>query len=135
MVGEVNEVELTQLENHMCLVHGLMLQLVELASRAEQMVLIVDLKKIKPKVLSNKMLITALKKVFALSAQYFPEFLYKGFVVNAPLSFSKLWSTLETQLPSATKDKIRVMGACTHPDILTLVNKSLNISYLLLFFL
>lgn len=135
MVGEISEVELSQLENHMCLVHGLMLQLVELASKAEQMVLIVDLKRIKPKVLSNKMLIAALKKVIALSTQYFPEFLYKAFVVNAPLSFSKLWSTLETQLSSTTKDKIRVMGACTHPDILTLVSKNLKISCPLLFFL
>jgi len=122
MLGELNEAELLQIEDHMCLVHGVMLQLVKLANKAEQVILIIDLKKIKPKLLSNKALITAFKKIITLSLQYFPGLLYKGFIVNAPLSFSKLWSTFECQLSANTLSKIRVMGGCTHPEILALVS-------------
>lgn len=121
MLGGLSEDDLVHLETHLCLVHAAVLQLVVLANRAEQMVLVVDLKGIKVKLLSNKMIFSALKKIISLCLQYFPEFLYKGFIVNVPLSFTKLWNTLEAQLPASTRGKIRVIGGCTHPDIAALV--------------
>eukprot|EP00826_Nyctotherus_ovalis_P021190 TRINITY_DN16799_c0_g1_i3.p2 TRINITY_DN16799_c0_g1~~TRINITY_DN16799_c0_g1_i3.p2 ORF type:complete len:152 (-),score=12.36 TRINITY_DN16799_c0_g1_i3:93-548(-) len=112
----------------MCLVHGVMLQLVQLANRAEQMILIIDLKGVKAKLLSNKTIFSALKKIMSLCLQYFPEMLYKGFIVNVPLSFAKLWSTLEAQLPAGTRAKIRAIGGCTHPDIAALVTCRLTLA-------
>lgn len=121
MVGELSEVDLSQIENHMNIVNGLMLHLAQVANRAEQIILIIDLKKIKAKVLSNKILISALRKTISLALQYFPELLYEGFIVNAPMSFSKLWDSLASLLPASTKEKVRVIGACTHPAITALV--------------
>lgn len=122
MVGKLDEVEFSQIENHMGIVHGVMLQLVEIARTAEQMVLVIDLKKIKPKLFSNKMIVTALKKIFAFSVEYFPNFLYKGFIVNAPMSFSTLWNSLESSLSTSTREKIKVIGGCSNPEIDALVH-------------
>ncbi len=121
MVGRVSEQELAQVESHMSIVHGIALHLTQIANKAEQMVLIVDLKRIKAKTFSNKLVNTALKKIIGLSEQYFPELLYKAFVVNAPMSFSQLWSTYESGIPPATLAKIRVIGGASDPEITALV--------------
>ena len=121
MAGHVNEIELFQMENHMTLVHGIMLQLTTIANKNEQMVLIIDLKKIKSKIFSNKMINSALDKIIGLSLQYFPGFLYKGFIVNAPMSFSSLWSKFESRIPVSTREKIRIIGASSDPEISSLV--------------
>ena len=121
MVGQLSEIELAQVESHMSLVHGVVLHLTQIANKAEQIVLIIDMKKIKVKTFSNKMINTALKKIIGLSLQYFPEFLYKGFIVNAPMSFSQFWDTLSTTIPSSTLSKIRVIGGSSDPEIEHLV--------------
>eukprot|EP01022_Parablepharisma_sp_SALTPOND_P016806 TRINITY_DN2554_c0_g1_i1.p3 TRINITY_DN2554_c0_g1~~TRINITY_DN2554_c0_g1_i1.p3 ORF type:complete len:180 (-),score=10.72 TRINITY_DN2554_c0_g1_i1:979-1518(-) len=121
MVGQMNELELAQVESHMSLVHGIALQLTQIANKAEQAILIVDLKKIRVKTFSNKMVNTALKKIIGLSLQYFPDFLYKGFIVNAPMSFSQVWDSYSTLLPPATLAKIRVIGGPSDPEITSLV--------------
>ena len=121
MVGQLNELELAQIENHMSLVHAIAIQLTQAANRAEQIIFIVDLKKIKVKTFSNKMLNTALKKVIALATQYFPDLLYKGFIVNAPMSFSQLWSTFESSIPASTLAKIKVIGGPTNSELTSLV--------------
>ena len=121
MVGHINETEITQVENSMDLVHGIILHLAQAASKAEQIILIIDLKKIKPKSFSNKTLSTALKKAISLSLQYFPEFLYKGFIVNAPMSFSTFWDSICALLPETTKKKIRVIGGSSDPEITLMV--------------
>ncbi len=121
MVGQMNEIELAQVENHMSLVHGVALQMTQVGNRCEQIILIIDLKKIKVKTFSNKMITTALKKIIGLSLQYFPEILYKGFIVNAPMSFSQVWGTFESAIPAATLGKFRVIGGPSDPEIVSLV--------------
>ena len=124
VAGRLCEQELAQVESHMSLVHGIVLQLTHLANRAEQIILIVDLKKIKVKTFSNKLINTAIKKVIALCTQYFPELLYKGFIVNAPMSFSQFWGTFESLIPPPTLAKFRVIGGATDPEISALVPKT-----------
>ncbi len=113
----MSEQEVAQAESHMSLVHGIMLQLSQVANRAEQIVLIIDLKRIKVKTFSNKMINAALKKAIGLGLQYFPGLLAKGFIVNAPMSFSQLWGTYESNIPAETLAKIRVIGGASDPDI------------------
>jgi len=116
-IGNLNEQELSQVVNHMDFVNGIAVQLMEIASKAEQIMVIIDLKKIKAKTFSNKTINAAIKKIIALGVQYFPELLYKAFIVNAPMSFSQLWSTFESFIPAPTRGKIRVIGGATDPEI------------------
>ena len=116
-IGKLNELELTQIENHMSIVHGIALQLMQIASRVEQIILIIDLKGIKVKTFSNKIVNNAVKKLIALFTQYFPEVLHKGYIVNAPMAFSQYWSTLEALIPAETRSKFKVTGSATDPGI------------------
>jgi hypothetical protein len=109
--------ELQQIETHMSIVHGLAMQLTQIGSRVEQIILIIDLKGIKVKTLSNKIVNSAIKKTIAMITQYFPEMLYKGYIVNAPMAFSQFWSTLGAIIPATTFSKIKVTGSGTDPDI------------------
>jgi hypothetical protein len=120
-VGKMKEQELAQIEHYMSIVHGLVLQLSELANTVEQIIVIVDLKGIKLKSLSNKLIIPAIKKVIALSLQYFPEMLFKAFIVNAPMFFQQTWSELEKLMPKPTLDKIRILGSPSDAEINLLV--------------
>ena len=117
MAGQINELELAQIENNMNIVHGLAFQLTQIASRVEQITFIVDLKRIKVKTFSNKMLNTALKKIIGLSQQYFPELLNRAFIVNAPMSFTQVWGTFETLIPASTLAKFRILGGPSDPEI------------------
>jgi len=121
MIGQMNELELAQVESHMSIVHGAALHLTQLANKADQIILVVDLKKIKVKTFSNKIINAALKKIIGLCVQYFPDFLYKCFIVNAPMSFSQFWGTFESLVPTATHAKIRVIGGPSDPEITSLV--------------
>ena len=120
-IGQINEQELSQVEHHMNLVHGLALQLVEIANRTERLVLVVDLKGIKLKTLGNKMLTAALKRLAPMCNQFFPEILHRAYIVNAPMYFSQTWATVEKLLSPGTLAKIRVLGAPTDPEIAALV--------------
>lgn len=108
----------------MSIVHGLVLQLVEIANNVEQIIFIVDLKGIKLKAISNKLIGPAVKKVISLCLQYFPEILFKGFIVNAPMFFQQTWSDLEKLIPKPTLEKIRVLGSPSDAEIDLLVNRN-----------
>jgi len=127
MVGQMNETELNQIENHMNLVHGIALQLAQVASNAEQLILIIDLKKVKSKLYSNKTLNAAIKKAIPLCLKLFPELLYKAFIVNSPMSFSGFWDSISSLLPSNTKSKIKVLGGPSNEEITSLVFLSFNL--------
>lgn len=120
-VGQVSEPELNQVENHMSLVHGILIQLAQVASSAEQLVLVVDLKKVKAKLFSNKILNNTIRKAIPLCLKYFPELLYKAFIVNAPLSFSGFWDSISALLPPDTKAKVRVLGGASNEELAALV--------------
>lgn len=120
-MGRLSEQELAQIESHMSIVHGIMLHLTQIANKSEQMTLVIDLKRIKVKTFSNKMVVTALKKIIGLSQQYFPELLHKGFIVNAPMSFSQVWSTYESSMAPETLGKFRVIGGASDPEIVARV--------------
>jgi hypothetical protein len=111
----MDEQELSQIEHYMSLVHGLALQVTEIANRTERLVLVVDLKGLKLKTLNNKMLNAALKRLIPMCSQFFPELLHRGFIVNAPMFFSQLWSTVEKLLSPETRLKLRVIGAPSDP--------------------
>lgn len=121
MVGLINETELNQIENYMNLVYGIILQLVQVASTSEQLILVVDLKKVRAKLFSNKMIINTIKKVIPLCLKYFPELLCKSFIVNSPMSFSGFWDSISSLLPANTKGKVRVIGGGTNEEIISLV--------------
>jgi len=123
MIGKLSELELGQVEDHMSLVHGIALHLTQIADKAEQLVFIVDLKGLKIKALSNKMINTAIKKIISLAIQYFPELLCKGYIVNAPMAFSQYWNNLEPLMPPATYAKFKVTGSPYDSEIL------LHVSY------
>lgn len=105
----------------MTIVHGLLAEIAELANKHEQIIFIVDLKGIKLKTLNNKFIGPAIKKIIPLCNQYFPEFLYKGFIVNVPMFFQQTWSELEKLIPKETFGKIRLLGNPTDPEINLLV--------------
>lgn len=105
----------------MNIVHGFLLHLVNVANTVEQIIFIIDLKGIKLKTLSNKLLNPALKKTIALCIQYFPEILFKGFIVNTPMFFQQTWNEIEKILPKTTAEKIRVIGKSTDAEINLLV--------------
>eukprot|EP00826_Nyctotherus_ovalis_P007480 TRINITY_DN1187_c0_g1_i12.p2 TRINITY_DN1187_c0_g1~~TRINITY_DN1187_c0_g1_i12.p2 ORF type:complete len:121 (+),score=26.27 TRINITY_DN1187_c0_g1_i12:449-811(+) len=117
----MSESELNQVENHMSLVHGIIIQLAQVASTAEQLVLVVDLKKVKTKLFSNKILNTTIRKAIPLCLKYFPELLYKAFIVNAPMSFSGFWDSISSLLPPETKSKVRVLGGSSNEELASLV--------------
>lgn len=101
----------------MNITHAIASQLVRIGEEVEQIILVVDLKGLKPKTLTHKILSGALKKIIQCCSQYFPEMLHKAYIVNAPMSFSQVWTTYEPLLPAHTKSKIRIIGSPTDPEI------------------
>ena len=120
-VGKIDEQELAQLEHHMALVHALVLQLTLIANGAEQLVLVVDLKGLKMKTMNHKIANAAIRKLIPLCLQYFPNLLYRGFIVNAPMFFQHTWNALTPLLPPATLAKFRVLGGASDHEITALV--------------
>ena len=112
----------------MNIVHGLAMQLTQIGSKVQQIILIIDLKGIKIKTFSNKIVNSSIKKVIAIVTQYFPEILYKGFIVNAPMAFSQYWSTLGSLIPAETLSKFKVTGSSTDAEI-SLIVFMVHLSY------
>ncbi len=125
-MGKLNETELVQVESHMSIVHAIAIQLTQIAARAEQLVLIIDLKGIKVKVFSNKTINGAIKNLATLCGQYFPEILHKAYIVNAPMAFSQYWDTISLLLPPDVAAKFHVTGSSTDPEIQHYVSRSAN---------
>jgi len=54
------------------------------------------------------------KKYMKLGAKngqnYFPEVLYRLYIINAPFGFKTLWNLISTFLDKATRERIQILG-------------------------
>ncbi|KAH0559758.1 hypothetical protein GP486_003721 [Trichoglossum hirsutum] len=62
-----------------------------------------------------------LKQASAISQNYYPERLGKLYLINAPWGFSSVWAVIKGFLDPVTVDKIQVLGATYHAELLNQV--------------
>ena len=73
----------------------------------DQIVMIVDLKGIKLKDITNQQMIKVFKQLLLEVQRFFPELLHKCYVLNAPMFFDNVW---ESQLCQYVADQQGTLG-------------------------
>ena len=87
----------------------------------DQVVLIVDLDGAKLKDLSSKQLQTAVGSFIEQVSMFYPEFLQRAFIVNAPMFFSDVWDDISPFLSKRTLSKVVISGENSHSDLKEMV--------------
>ena len=76
--------------------------------RVDQTFLIVDLKNVKPSLFLNKKVREFLTICSKMGQDYYPEILFKCFIINAPFIFKSAWSFISKLLDEKTVNKFHV---------------------------
>ena len=85
----------------------------------DQMSMIVDLKGIKLKDLSNKKMLMAFRQITLELQRFFPEFVHKIYCVNTPVFFDNLWEDqLSNHIAPETIKKIIFSSGPSSPELL-----------------
>ncbi|KAJ7526249.1 hypothetical protein O6H91_17G090100 [Diphasiastrum complanatum] len=87
-----------------------------------QSLAIMDLKGLTMKHM-NKQALQYIQHVSKVDQDYYPEYLGKLIIVNAPMSFKAIWAAIKPWLDKRTQKKIEVHGSCFVSRLLELVNK------------
>ncbi len=89
----------------------------------DQIKVIVDLKGMKLKDLSNKQMLQTYKQLTLEVQRFFPCMLQKLYIVNAPLFFENIWeSELSKCVDQETVEKVAITSANTHDDLINEVD-------------
>lgn len=89
----------------------------------DQIIAIIDLKGAKLKDCSNKQMVKVYQQAILEFQRFFPEILYKGFIVNAPMFFQGLWEDeLSLTIDKSTLQKIEITGAECHNEMIKLID-------------
>ncbi len=91
----------------------------------DQMTAIVDLKGCTLKALSNQQMLQVYKQLVLEVQRFFPELLYRMYIVNAPIFFENIWETELSSCvdPETIKSKIFISTSNTHEDLLAEVSQ------------
>ena len=90
----------------------------------DQIIAIIDLRGAKLKDLSNKQMVQVFKQAILEFQRFFPEILYKAFIVNAPMFFEGLWEDeLSVTVDKSTLQKIEITGGEQHPEMAELIHE------------
>ncbi|XP_002984078.2 phosphatidylinositol/phosphatidylcholine transfer protein SFH1 [Selaginella moellendorffii] len=87
-----------------------------------QSLAILDLKGVTMKHMS-KQVRHFIQNISKVDQDYYPEFLGKMFIVNAPMAFKAIWTVIKPWLDKRTQKKIEVHGSNFAPKLLELVDK------------
>jgi hypothetical protein len=92
----------------------------------DQMVVILDLKGCTLKNMNNKQMMQVYKQLVLEVQRFFPELLYKLYVLNTPVFFENIWETeLSSCVDESTiKTKIEISPESTHDDLLSSIDPS-----------
>jgi len=66
----------------------------------------------------NVWALNSLSKVLKIGAEHYPENLYKGYFVNAPVLFSAAWKVVRVVLPASTQSRISVSSGPNVDELL-----------------
>jgi hypothetical protein len=81
----------------------------------DQMVLVVDLKGIKLKDLSNKQINVIFRSLLIEFQRFYPELMQKCYIVNTPMFFESFWDgEIKPHMSQKTQQKIIMTGEHTH---------------------
>lgn len=86
----------------------------------EKIVIILDLKGLTTSKASP--LLDVLKATTHIDQSYYPERLFRLFFINAPTSFSTLWSGIKLFLDNATKKKVHIYADSFKPHLLEIIS-------------
>ncbi|KAI5060095.1 hypothetical protein GOP47_0024515 [Adiantum capillus-veneris] len=86
-----------------------------------QSLTILDLKGVAMKTM-NKQVRSFIQKLTKIDQDYYPEFLGKMFIVNAPTAFKAVWAMIKPWLDKRTQKKIEVHGSNFTSKLLELVD-------------
>lgn len=59
-----------------------------------------------------------------LSTDYFPETLYKMYIINAPFFFTAVWKIVSAWLDEATRKKVKIYGNNYEKDLFNEIDKT-----------
>ncbi|KAH7299879.1 hypothetical protein KP509_24G034600 [Ceratopteris richardii] len=86
-----------------------------------QSLTILDVKGVAMKAM-NKQVRSFIQKISKIDQDYYPEYLGKMFIVNAPTAFKAVWAVIKPWLDKRTQRKIEVHGSNFTPKLLELVD-------------
>jgi hypothetical protein len=74
-----------------------------------QTVTIIDLKGISIRNMNNGFY-TYLKNIICIGSNYYPETIYKMFIINTPFMFSTVWKVIRSFVPQKTQNKVHILS-------------------------
>lgn len=91
-------------------------------SNVEKQVHILDLKGIS--LTKHRKALDFVKASSKMDQVYYPERLYRLFIINAPTSFTTIWALIKGLLDPETKKKIVILGADYQSTLLQIIDPS-----------